>query len=346
MLLLIDLTNDILLSILSYLSTNRPALCALAASSRCFYDITPQYIYHDISLRVRQSSNAASFSPQFEHFQRTINERPTLAPLVQNLQLTWFRGQSRTKKAAESGVRVNNLLAKLCRLHELDLTAFGMLNLRFEPTFLEQNGLKCLRKIRIKDYNMQIDDVFRYLRLKSVETMCIANMNTQSSMSENLRYSSHHAQHNPPSSLTALSLGSFHPPREMLLELLRLLPNLKDLSCWVPGDGGAGHHEPAYGRIMSSALSPADIPTALKPIQHSVLRLDLKDGTQTQWLSHDGTRMDMSSFTCLKVLKARAECFFAAKSPIGKRKGVYELLPLNLEELNVRLSMTKAFAVD
>lgn len=346
MLPLTDLTNDVLLSILSYLFNDRPALYALAASSRCFYDSTLQYIYRDVKLWVRYSNILASFSKEFEHFQRTINERPTIAPLVQKLHLTWFRGQSRTKNAAESGFRVNKLLAKVSRLRELDLTAFGMLNLRFEPKFLEQNGLECLRKIRIKDRMMQVDDVVRYLRMKNLETMCIADMDTQSSMSENLRYPSRHAQHNPPSSLTTLSLGPFHPPKRMLLELLRLISNLKDLSCWVPGDGGASNHDAAYGRIMSSVLSPADIPIALKPIQHSLLRLELKDGTQTEWLNHDGSHMNMSSFNYLKVLKARAECFFAVKAPTGKRNGIYKLLPSSLEGLHVCISVTKCLVLD
>ena len=342
MLLLTELSNDILLSILFYLTIDRPTLCALAASSRRFYSLTPPYIYHNINLRVHYSNPAHEFSKQFEHFQRTINERPPLASLVQKLHLVWFKEQPRTKRIAQSGALINRLLAKLYRLRELELTAFGSVNLHFEPQFLGQNDLKYLRILRINDRNLQVDDIVEYLLSKNLKALHIMDMDTRSSRTEILLHPSHHAQHASSLSLSTLSLGRFHLPQKTLLELLQLFPNLENLDCWIPGDEFFSTYTITHQRPMESALSPAHITLALEPIQHSLLHLNLEDGLGTQWPRNDGSRMNLSSFICLKVLKARAECFFAANTPSGMRKGVYELLPSSLEELHVRVLVVKA----
>ncbi len=87
--------------------------------------------------------------------------------------------------------------------------------------------------------------------------------------------------------------------------------------------------------IMMSPLSPALMAQAFSPLQAFLVELRLNDGLITHWPGHDGTRMDISKFTCLKVLVVPSTYFFRG-SPEVERRGVRELLPLVLEELNVR----------
>ena len=56
---------------------------------------------------------------------------------------------------------------------------------------------------------------------------------------------------------------------------------------------------------------------------------------QQEWPSHDGTRIDLSSFVALKELKASAICFLAPFSRKISKDGFYKLLPKSLEMLHV-----------
>ena len=94
----------------------------------------------------------------------------------------------------------------------------------------------------------------------------------------------------------------------------------------------------AYEITMISTLSSASLSVVLEPTQHSLHTLDLREATLTKWPRHNGSRMDMSSFDCLKVLKTVAKCMFPTKSPVAGRRGVYRLLPSSLEELHVCVS--------
>jgi len=86
---------------------------------------------------------------------------------------------------------------------------------------------------------------------------------------------------------------------------------------------------------MMSPLSPALMAQAFPPLQACLVELRLSDGLITNWPGHDGTRIDTSKFTCLKVLVVPSACFFRG-SPEVERRGVRELLLPALKELNVR----------
>jgi hypothetical protein len=75
------------------------------------------------------------------------------------------------------------------------------------------------------------------------------------------------------------------------------------------------------------------LPT-LAPSADILARLELRDGCQ-QWLGHDGSRLDLSSFVALKYLAATASCFVVQLSLGVSRNGLYSLLPRSLEKLHV-----------
>ena len=336
MLLLTSLADEILLLILSYFSTDLLTLCNLAVSSQRFNDLATPIIYYDINLCQRHSIVSPSFSTRLKQLHRTINERPTLAPLLRRLRLTW-----RNEQCQEALKNFNKLRAKLHWLRELELTISGTINLRFGPKSQKPNALEWSKEIKMPDGNLQINDIVEYLLLPDLKAMHIDCIDTRTSLTEILQHPSRHARHDQSLSLATLSFGLFHPHPKILLEILRLSPNLRELCCWIPGDDGhEGHWRGVrvYIVTMISVLSPARIPVLLEPIQHSLRSLNLGEATQTEWPHHDGSRMDMSSFSCLKVLKTVAKCMFSAKSPDDGRKGVYRLLPPTLEELDVRFS--------
>ena len=353
MLPLTNLSNEILLLIISYLSTTtsqsvRSTLCTLAASSHRLYNLTLQYLYHDIKLCVPYGEVSSNVSHQFDLLQRSISERPGLAPLVQNLQITmWSVGQVRSWKTppgrlrskddAEASGRVNEFLSKMCHLRELEFERSGdpqAMYLHFEPKYLEQNKLERLRKITISDSHMLIGDVVAYLKPRNLEAMHIKEMDTRGSISNILLQDpSHHAHYKQSLSLRTLTLGQFYFRLKTLRRLLHLCPNLKYLCFWIPSESTC--------RLFGlSSLSPANMPITLESVQHSLLRLELLGIRNSEWFHSDGSRIDLTSFKCLKVLTARAEFFFNAESPSAMRKGVYELLPTTLEELNVRTRIT------
>jgi len=280
MVLLNELTEEVLLEILSYLSYDRRALCALAIASRRLSTITPHFIYGHVDLWVRWSDLSCSFSKQFELFHRSIKERPILAPLVQSVHLTWCKGWPGVKKIHETCARVNDLLATLSRIHSLGLTAFRSVNLHFEPTFRQVNPLKSLRRLRIKDRNSTFKDILEYMMIDGLESLTVEAMDLRVGSTDFDVADS--GQKEFPSSISSFHIdGLGHQPEERLRRFLRLTTSLKTLSCQIPGVEQPGFT--TYGRRMRSALSSAKIARTLEPVRLCLTSLELDDGTDTEW---------------------------------------------------------------
>lgn len=91
---------------------------------------------------------------------------------------------------------------------------------------------------------------------------------------------------------------------------------------------------PSSRPSMQWTFSPGRILPTLAPSAETLAMLELRDGCQ-QWLGHDGSRLDLSSFVALKYLSATASCFVAPLSLGDLRNGLYSLLPRSLEKLHI-----------
>ena len=78
--------------------------------------------------------------------------------------------------------------------------------------------------------------------------------------------------------------------------LLLLIPSLKSLECRVPVTSG-----PRKNPTMIRRLSPAQITVAFAPAETSLVDLRLRSNNQ-HWLTHDSSRLDLSSFNRLRAL--------------------------------------------
>lgn len=121
---------------------------------------------------------------------------------------------------------------------------------------------------------------------------------------------------------SGISLAAFY-------RLIHPLHSLKSLNCMIPGTRG-----PYSSRSMIDQLSPFRIFKSLEPTKVTLTELRLYSGDQ-HWPTNDGTRLDLSSFTALKILDIPHLLLFCSPGPDPSRDGTYLLLPPNLEHLKV-----------
>jgi hypothetical protein len=134
--------------------------------------------------------------------------------------------------------------------------------------------------------------------------------------------------------LQVLELGSCIEPSALKAIHFSFSGSLKELICSVPVRNEWIDYMPSSWPSMLRTFSPERILSTLAPSADTLTRLGLRDGSQ-QWLGHDGSRLDLSSFIALKYLAATASCFVAPLSLIDSRNGQYSLLPRFLEKLHV-----------
>jgi hypothetical protein len=134
--------------------------------------------------------------------------------------------------------------------------------------------------------------------------------------------------------LQVLELGWYIGPSALKAILLRFSGSLKQHICSVPVRNEWINYMPSSMSSILRTFSPGRILPTLAPSEDTLTRLELRDGCQ-QWLGHDGSRLDLSSFVALKYLAATASCFVAPLSLGDSRNGLYSLLPSSLEKLHV-----------
>ena len=82
-----NLSEEILLLILCYFSTDLFTLCDLAGSNRRFNDLATPFFCHDIELGQNYSTVSSSFPTRLGRLVRAVNEKLNVAPLLLRLRL-------------------------------------------------------------------------------------------------------------------------------------------------------------------------------------------------------------------------------------------------------------------
>lgn len=323
MLLLTELPEDILLEITSHLANDRQALMSLTVTSRMFCSVTLPRLYRNVDLDVWSLDR---YSSKFETYQCTINQRPDLGLLTKSLNL---RLQGRTPMTESYKVfdRVMLLLRKLPNVLSFGLKLYEFFGICFKFEFLDARLMSSLREFKIKDHSKDIYDLFHQTTMHNVHSVHVEDMKRLEIMNS------------PPVffdgielSLKSLSFGSnIYIQPETMRGLLQQTPSLKLLICNISA---------MIGRPRS--LSDCSAAHVLEPVRHSLTTLHLRKDDLSHWLwaSLKSSRFDLSSFKSLKILSIPARCFHGMKEcSMSARdvpeRGVYRLLPPNLEQLTV-----------
>ncbi len=88
---------------------------------------------------------------------------------------------------------------------------------------------------------------------------------------------------------------------------------------------------------MLETLSPAGVLENFRPAQDTLVELDLFDTGDVRWPDHDGSRFNLSEFSCLKRLSLDSICIFPPGGSWASRMGLCGLLPRSIEDIKVSM---------
>ena len=322
------LPREILSNVASFLERDRASLCALALVSHDFAFSSLPILVRHIDFAIRADDH--SFSEPFELFMRSLRENRKIALNVQTARLGWSTGRSTTGGNGKAYSRANDLLRILPNIHTLSLKILGPVPTAFDHDFLDTNPLPRLRELELLDHNATATHVAKYLTLTPVQRMKVHYLNVHAPLNPSFLS-------NPSpriSNLSNLTLTHFHLPAITMSEILRFPKALQTLHCAISREERPGFH---YRKSMRGNFSPATTARALEPIKDTLVELRLGDGTLTAWPRHDESKLDLSEFTALRILRTASSCFFPFPTARGReREGLWRFLPIHIEEVYVR----------
>lgn len=138
----------------------------------------------------------------------------------------------------------------------------------------------------------------------------------------------------PDSKLKHLKFVGSQISRQNLSSLIVASPLLATLVCRTPFDEPSRKGVYPGSAFISVPLSPISILPTLAPISQTLVKLDLSTYGQ-EWSGHDGTRLDLTSFTKMRHLCASAELLVAPHALGVSRDGLFKLLPPSLRNFRV-----------
>lgn len=243
-------------------------------------------------------------------------------------------GSSNIKRQKDPNLRAVELLKRLPNIKSLCIDWEDQSS-AFLPDYLSHTNHPQLREITFLGWNTSLGEMCDCIGATSLSSI-VANAIDPSS-----RVSSHHIEQNSAGrdgpNLSLMKLGRTHLPHPQLHKLLELASSVTTLQCATPGlqETTGSFPNRRIRSTMESILSPALTAQTLAPLQASLVQLTLSDGSTTYWPGHDGTQLDLSKFTSLKILSITSNLHFKDMPQIH-RKSVRGLLPLSLEELKAR----------
>ena len=146
-----------------------------------------------------------------------------------------------------------------------------------------------------------MEEICDYMGVKCLSSIVVENLDPESKVSSQ--------RTNPSSvgcdggSLSLMDLGKPQLPHSELRKIVGLAYTITTVHCAMPGieeARGPMLIRPFHTR-MTVPLSPALMAKAFSPLQGCQVKLRLGNGLITHWPGHDGSWMDMSIFSCLKV---------------------------------------------
>lgn len=335
---LLDLSNEIIDRILSYIADDESSLCSLATTNRRLSELSQRLLYRHLAVSV--ISPELSRINSYACLLRTLAHSPKLGKQVLSVKLHWaarMNGEGYIPDMANR--RANNLLTRLPNIKGLEI---AHRNHRYEPftaDFLHENPVSKLQKVTHVDIQMTVSEIAQYFKVPSLEEIRVGGIKlsqvTLSSTYVNIALDE--GRHT--SSLNILDLGSSHHlPPSTLRSLLSIPRSVRALLCTFPG------YQPSLPKFnnickikMLQPLSPHSTAAALTPLQYCLVELYLTSGARTYWPGHDGSRLDLSMFTKLEIMEVPASCYFSVgEGAWHERRNMWRLLPGSLRKLKVR----------
>lgn len=276
----------------------------------------------------------------------SILQKPLLASSVRTVAIRCNeihaklgRPKKKKKLLKDPNTRANELLRELPNIKSLVID-WDDRNCPFTPDYLQHVDHSRLGDITFLGFKTPLNAICDYLSLKSLSSFRVESLDPGSKLTRK-RIHAQQAEHDD-ACLSSMDLGNAHLPYAELRNLLERASTIATLGCVTPGLEELKDSMPfrSLHTTMASYLSPASTALAFSPLQTCLVELNFYDGPITHWPGHDGTRMDMSQFTCLKRLVVPATCFFNIFHSI-QRRHIRALLPSSLKELDVRSVIPK-----
>ena len=309
-------------------------LSQLAKANRYFYQAVLPLIYRHVDLALRERDG--SWNPKCELLLRSIRARPELANHINHVVLSMF-GTYATKDEDKITVNVlaKNLLCALRNLRSLRLDAGGPAGCRLNLTGAVDGAFSMLERVELNSPDLDYEDVCAFLHQPNIRILRVRFLDYRT-----LRPDLIDTTISGTTSLSELHITAVHVPENILSEILRLPRKLHTLTIQIPGLRKPSY---AFGRlnfavppVMESPLSPSKVTESIQPAQATLVSLKIFEDAHTRWRSHDGTRLNLASFTALQVLKIPSHLVFPKKLPSPpSRNGLYRLLPASLLSIDI-----------
>ncbi len=335
------ISDEIIREIGMYFLDEKATLCALALTQSRIYTATRGLIFRKLEVWMQgspivgfhQTGQRLRILERYEKLMKIFEYQPELGNYTQVLVLGWG---TNPVWLANNGAneRATTLLRLTPNIRSLEIRNFSHQSEPFTPPPHLLHHLHLLQHVTTSDPRTKVHDVLQMMQLPDLQHLIIRFMDVRARLiAQNITSAVDTAKH-----LNHLVLA----PRTHLnflavTSLLSIASRLESLSLNLPG---LLYENAALGaqrqRILEMVddMSPASIRQCIQPLRETLVELNLVDAG-VQWPGHDGTRLNLRDFECMKRLSVRAACLLVPNRAWGARDGLFKLLPKNIEEINV-----------
>lgn len=332
---LLTINDDVIREIGMNLLHEKSTLCALALTHRSLHKVIQKLVVRNVEVWVQGSYDVGI--ERYNQLVRTFESQADLGANTRSLRLKWgcdTRWHDTDKDAAEE--RANRLLSLTPNIRSLDIQNYSHKCSPFAPSLDLLLNLHLLKEITTLNPRSTVHEVTQLMQVPNLQNLVVQYMDVHMTPqaqsitdSETLFLATHLTQ------LTLVPFSHLHPSAVQFL--LTIASSVKKLLLSVPGV--PLQEAPMRGRRQSEigmleSLSPAGVLTCLRPVRETLVEFDLND-VGLRWPGHDGSRMNLRAFTCMKKISLCAGCIFVPHGSWESRKGLGELLPKTVEEIVV-----------
>ena len=328
-----SLPVELVFKIASFLCPGRE-LGAFARINPNIYKTILPLIYNHINIELQRING--TWNPKMELLLRSLRARPALAKYIIHVDLRTFTTcHTSDEESKNTNLQVRELLRPLSNLRSLGLEAAGPGHFRYNLTDSVDHTLDTLEYVRLNNPVMKYEDVCVFLQQPNIQNFQVATMD-YCTLSPDLLDSTLFGT----TSLSRLESTVIHISQDILVEILRLPKCVRHLVIKTPGS-----QNPSYGfsgldfagRVnMATPLSPSRIGVSIQAVRNTLISLRILEDSCTSWPGHDGTRLDLTSFTALQTLSVPSHLLFPGKSPNHpSRNGLYKLLGPSIREIHI-----------
>lgn len=314
------------------LLNDKSSLCALGLTHRSLHMVIRKLIVRNIDVRVQESYDGGI--ERYNQLIYTLQSQPDLGANTRSLRIEWgWDTQWPDIEEDTANERANRLLSLTPAIHSLHIHNHSRKCGPFVPPLHLVLNLNLLQELTTLNHTSTVHQVTRLMQVPSLKILKVWLMDVWMTQSTTDWEAQPLATH-----LTQLTLApQSHLSPSAVHSLLKMAPNIKSLSTNLTGlqsqEAPSRTHRPHDIRILES-LSPAGILTCLRPVRETLEELDLHN-VGGRWPGHDGSRLDLRAFECMKKISLPAACIFIPHGSWESRNGLGQLLRKTIEDIVV-----------